>query len=379
MSRVRFGRSLLAASFILSLLVFAGGASRTWTDASGKFKIAAELIEVKDGKVQLRKDDGEEIAVPLKRLSEKDRAYLEEQGDVAPTDKEAEKEARKSIKGMAEMFFEDLRTEERTEAKGTLTTEAQKLAQEGQSPLAGLPQPDKSSRSILVSRVKIKGNTAEAPVRVRAGGASHKTKLHFRKEGSDWRIFAISAEFPDGEKTINFEASVAAGGGADQQLPDPLLGLVGKPLEVEGFTLEGQPLDLSAFEGKVVLIDFWATWCGPCLAEIPNILKNYQKFHDQGFEVVAISVDRDLEALNQFLAEEQPPWTVLADNHPKNQASMAQSLDIRGIPAFVLLGKDGSVAAVNCRGKLLEQELTKLLGKPADLVAERTERGATQR
>jgi thiol-disulfide isomerase/thioredoxin len=120
---------------------------------------------------------------------------------------------------------------------------------------------------------------------------------------------------------------------------------------------------MSKYQGKVVLVDFWATWCGPCRAEIPNIKENWDKHHDQGFDVIAISVDQDLKALGAFVAEEKPPWTVVADNFPSNHKQMDARLGIRSIPAFILLGKDGKVAAVNCRGPQLGQQLDKQLAK----------------
>ena len=126
--------------------------------------------------------------------------------------------------------------------------------------------------------------------------------------------------------------------------------------------MEGKPLDMAQYKGKIVLVDFWATWCGPCRAEIPNIKETWDKHHDDGFDVIAISVDEDLKALKAFVAEEKPPWTVVADNHPRNQKSMGGKYGIRAIPAFILIGKDGKVAAVNCRGPRLGQQVAKLVG-----------------
>ena len=191
---------------------------------------------------------------------------------------------------------------------------------------------------------------------MRAGGAAHKTKLHLRKEGEQWRVFAISATYPDGEKSINFEAAQVL-----QQDADPLQAMLGKTINLEGYTTDGKRLDMSQYKGKVVLVDFWATWCGPCRAEIPNIRENWDKHHEEGFEVIAISVDQDLKALKSFVAEEKPPWTVVADNHPSNHKSMGNKFGISGIPAFILVGKDGKVAAVNCRGPRLGQQLSKLV------------------
>jgi hypothetical protein len=96
---------------------------------------------------------------------------------------------------------------------------------------------------------------------------------------------------------------------------------------------------------------------------MPNILQNWEKYHDDGFEVIAISVDKDMKALTDFVLQETPPWTVVADNHPDNGHRMGAKYGIRGIPAFILVGRDGKVATVNCRGPRLGQQLDKLMGR----------------
>src|SRR5690606_1724849 len=73
------------------------------------------------------------------------------------------------------------------------------------------------------------------------------------------------------------------------------MALPGNPIQVTGTLLDGSPFNWDAYRGKVVLVDFWATWCGPCRAEVPNVIKMYQAYHDKGFDVVGISLDEKPE------------------------------------------------------------------------------------
>jgi thiol-disulfide isomerase/thioredoxin len=346
-----------SVAIMMAVLSCVGGAIaevRTWSDASGKFKVEAEFVSSKDGKVVLRRADGKEITVPLSRLNDDDRKFVKEQAANA----EKSTPATDGIRDIAQKFYKDLRTKERTEACSTLTDAAQAIVKDGKSALPALPTPDEAATAIKAGKVKLDGQVAEVPVQVRVGGKMQKTTLHFRNEADGWRVFAISAKLGDDEKTISFETAMAP----PEEPQDPLVALVGKPIELEGITIEGKPLDMAEYKGKVVLIDFWATWCGPCRAEIPNIFANWQKYHGAGFEVIAISTDQDMVELQKFVMEEKPPWTVVADNHPRNKKSMSDKYGISGIPAFILIGKDGNVAAVHCRGERLGQQLAKLLG-----------------
>jgi thioredoxin-like negative regulator of GroEL len=95
---------------------------------------------------------------------------------------------------------------------------------------------------------------------------------------------------------------------------------------------------------------------------MPNVYENYVKYHPQGFEVLAVSLDKDLMDLKRFLVEKNPPWVVLADEHPSNPQSMASKFGIRAIPTMLLIGKDGQVLDADCRGARLSAKLAEIFG-----------------
>ncbi len=149
------------------------------------------------------------------------------------------------------------------------------------------------------------------------------------------------------------------------------------PMLVQGTTMDGQPLDWSKYEGKIVLIDFWATWCGPCRAELPNVRKNYEAYHARGFEVIGVSVDQKAEDLQSFMEKEKLPWTIVRDdswNKAKPQPAgdndkfvtgyLANYYGVFSIPRLILLGKDGKAISLNARGEALTRELEKAFGPP---------------
>ncbi len=151
------------------------------------------------------------------------------------------------------------------------------------------------------------------------------------------------------------------------------LTLLGKPMEITGTLLNGEPVDWESYRGKVVLVDFWATWCGPCRAEIPNVLELYEAYHDKGFDVLGISLDETAAAAEKYVAENKLPWSSV---FPKNEDERGWNnplvgyYGITGIPTAILVDQDGKVVNMNARGPVLGEELEKLLGPPAEKKAE---------
>jgi thiol-disulfide isomerase/thioredoxin len=174
--------------------------------------------------------------------------------------------------------------------------------------------------------------------------------------------------------------------GSSAELARKRLALVGQPFVVEGMTLDGKPFDWSAYAGKVVLLDFWATWCGPCIEELPNIRRNFEQFHSKGFDVVGINVDHEINRVKQFLSFQELPWvTVTSQDALDGKASedfsqhpMPAKCGIDAIPFVALIGKDGKVDSIHVRGPRLEARLTELLGPPAtaEVPADPTQPGA---
>jgi len=136
---------------------------------------------------------------------------------------------------------------------------------------------------------------------------------------------------------------------------DPSLGWEGQVLpdfSSPVVDLEGNPISLADYRGKVVLLDFWAIWCGPCLGEIPRIKTVYEKYHDKGFDVIGVSLDEDEAALHAYISENEMPWRHIFDAQ-KWSGDLVQQYGVRSIPAPFLIDRKGKVISVKARGSLL--------------------------
>lgn len=130
-----------------------------------------------------------------------------------------------------------------------------------------------------------------------------------------------------------------------------------------GETLDGSQVDLADMKGKVVLIDFWGTWCGPCVAEFPALRLIYDAFHPHGFEIIGIAAD-EKETLQDFFTKVDPlPWANIADN----DGAIAEKYGIKGFPTILIIDQEGKHVASNLHGKKLVDDLVaRLKLNPAD-------------
>ncbi|APZ95774.1 TlpA family protein disulfide reductase [Fuerstiella marisgermanici] len=143
------------------------------------------------------------------------------------------------------------------------------------------------------------------------------------------------------------------------------LRLPGEFMELTGTTAEGEPFDWSAYRGKVVLVDFWASWCGPCRAEIPNMKTQLENYGDKGFAIVGINLDQTKERYQQYVDKEELTWTNLMSDKEDEMGwdnPIATHYGISGIPTAILVDKDGKVVSMRARGGELNAQLEKLLG-----------------
>lgn len=124
--------------------------------------------------------------------------------------------------------------------------------------------------------------------------------------------------------------------------------------------MEGAEKRLSDFRGKYVLLDFWASWCGPCRKETPNLVAGYQKYKGKGFEILSLSIDQNVEEWKKAVKTDNYVWTNLKDGGNPVE-SVAKLYGVTGIPTNYLIDPSGKIVAMNLRGKELDEKLAAIL------------------
>ena len=178
----------------------------------------------------------------------------------------------------------------------------------------------------------------------------------------DSTLTALTKKFPNNSMITEMKKSFDANAAASSQQSSPNgASWVGKPVpELVLPDANGNNISLASFKGKFVLVDFWASWCGPCRMENPNVVKAYNKFKDKNFTIVGVSLDKDKDAWQAAVAHDHLAWTHISDLKYWNSKAV-ETFGFQGIPFNVLVDPSGKVVAQELRGEELDSKLAALL------------------
>ena len=188
-------------------------------------------------------------------------------------------------------------------------------------------------------------------------GKHDKADQTFSKLISDPR-FSGSKHQEAAQQLLETDRSARKGALSELSVENKSMNFVGKPpIDFEVVDLNGQALSLKKYKGKIILLDFWATWCPPCIKEMPNLKRTYAKFKNQDFIIIGISLDRGIAPLKSYISSEGISWPQYFDNG----GQIAQMYGITHIPTTFLIDRNGVIQDVNLSGSALEAAVSQLV------------------
>ena len=145
---------------------------------------------------------------------------------------------------------------------------------------------------------------------------------------------------------------------------------VGKPAPAFATeNIKGSPVRLADYRGKYVLLDFWATWCAPCLSELPRLQAAYAAYHNAGFEIIGVSLDENKAAVSDFTKVRNIPWPQV--HNASSSADLVEAFGVITIPAVYLIDPEGVIVRLDLRGKALDDTLSRLIKRQPQAARER--------
>jgi thiol-disulfide isomerase/thioredoxin len=182
----------------------------------------------------------------------------------------------------------------------------------------------------------------------------------FPKSPQPWQLMLMIGNYGDPETQKRVLAEITESKVADEETVARAKGLLkaigslGRPLDLAYEAIDGRKVDVQKLKGKVVLVDFWATWCGPCMAALPEVVDVYNKYHDKGFEIVGISLDQSEKALKNVLSRHKMEWPQYFDGKGWGNKFVIE-YNISEVPTMWLVDKTGKLRTMQAREDLEKQ------------------------